>query len=176
MRCDTDSGLLRERLKSGLTVSSCSQLENGDKRDVSWFLRWDYDLNFTCDQNHQRWANNVLYDLEEAQLETDQCDEHERQQDTSGELHEVLGFVLAHAWNASKKWTSFTSWLGENQKKCSDEGQVSEQELNIPEDWISDGLKERNLLSPVARLKMVRRATHLKHDDEEQKSTSDLDT
>lgn len=57
----------------------------------------------TCDENHQNRTDDVLHDLEEAQLEADQRDEHESQQNASGELHEVLRLVLAHAWNASEE-------------------------------------------------------------------------
>lgn len=76
------------------------------------------------DQHHQNRSNDVLDHLPHTQLESDQGDEHEGQQDATGELHEVLGLVVAHGWHAGEQAATLDSGLGQYEEQSAYQGKV----------------------------------------------------
>lgn len=127
------------------------QIKNGQQQHKTQSSQFGAITN--RDAHHQNWTENILQDLQEAELETDQRDEHESQQNAAGELHNVLRLVLAQRWYASEQTASFDAWLGQNEEQSSDESEIAQQELYVPENGVGNGLE---------------------NDDEEESAASDL--
>jgi hypothetical protein len=82
-----------------------------------------------------------LQNLERRPLESEKCDEHEDEKNATGQLKVFLGFVLAQTRNTGKKGSAVDAGLGQDQKKSANQGQVPEEELHVPQDAVSHGLK-----------------------------------
>lgn len=83
--------------------------------------------------------------MEEGHVKVKERQEHEDQQQSSGEQHVTLGFVVISNLRYSSEQTSlFLQSLGIQQNQSSSNSHISGQELQIPENVISDGLKENN--------------------------------
>ena len=84
---------------------------------------------------------SYLEDLKWWPFKSEKCDKHEDQENTSGQLQIFLRLVLSQTWNSWEKGSTFNPWFCQNQKQGSDQGQVPEEELHVPEDAVGDGLK-----------------------------------
>ena len=82
-----------------------------------------------------------LKNLERRPFETEECDEHEHQEDATGQLKVLFRLVLAEAGNSGEKWFTVGSGFGQDEKQGSDQSQVPEKELHVPEDAVGDGLE-----------------------------------
>ena len=71
----------------------------------------------------------------------DESDEHKDEQDPSGELKVFLGLVLAEGRHSGEEGAALDARLGEDQQEGAAESQVSEQELEVPQDAVGDRLR-----------------------------------
>lgn len=101
--------------------------------------------------HHQNRAENVLQNLQEAKLEADQRDEHERQQHTAGQLHHVLGLVLAERRHAGKQAAPLDARLREHEQQGTDQREIAQQELQVPQNGVGDGLQDNDEEEGAAR-------------------------
>ena len=59
------------------------------------------------------------------------------------EVH--FGLVLAEGGHTGEQGFALDPGLGKHQKQCTDQSQVTEQELKVPQDTVSDRLKRKIL-------------------------------
>jgi len=103
---------------------------------------------------HQDGTNKILNNLHGTHLEPEESDEHEDQENSSSKLEIHLGLVLTEGWDSGKQRLSFHPGLSQDQQQGANQSQVTEQELDIPQNTVRHGLK---------------------NDDKEECSTSDVD-
>jgi len=105
------------------------------------------------DEDHQQGADEVLDDLHGGHLESEEGQKHEDQEDPAGQLEIHLGLVLSQAGHASEQRLALHTALSEDEEEGSDEGEVTEQELEVPEDAVGYSLEnhyeEENSTSDV---------------------------
>ena len=76
-------------------------------------------------------------------VEPKEGDEHEYDEDPSGQLEVLLGLVLAQRGDAGEERATFDARLGQDEEEGADQGQVAEQKLQVPQDAVRDGLEKR---------------------------------
>jgi hypothetical protein len=74
------------------------------------------------------------------QVEAEQGEEHEDGEDAAGELHIVLWLVVAHLGQSGEKAFGVGFALDEQEEEAAGEREVAEQEAEVPEDLVGDGL------------------------------------
>jgi hypothetical protein len=98
-----------------------------------------------------------LENLERRPFESEKRDEHENQENTTGQLKVLFRLVLAEAGNSGEKWFTIGSGFGQDEKQSTDQCQVPEEELHVPKDAVGDGLKihkkiiNKNFIRNVSR-------------------------
>lgn len=93
-------------------------------------------------QNHQQRSDEVECYLEKAQLKAYQRYEHKRQKNPSRQLKIILGFVVAQRRDSSKQALGLTSAFCQHEKQRSDQCQVAEKEVEIPQNAVGECLKQ----------------------------------
>ena len=86
--------------------------------------------------------NNCSY-LHGRGVEPEEGDEHEDEEDASGELEVLLGLVLAQGGHAGEQAPALHARLGQHQQQGPAQRQVAEQELHVPQDAVRDRLRRR---------------------------------
>ena len=66
------------------------------------------------------------------------------------ELQVLLGLVLAEGRHSGEEGAALDAGLGEDQQKGAAEGQVSEQELEVPQDAVGDRLRIKQMGCNIA--------------------------
>ena len=84
-----------------------------------------------------------LDDLKRRPLEAEQGHEHEDEQDPSGELEVFLRLVLAQARDSGEESSGFSARFGEDEQESSDECEIPEEELHVPENAVGHSLKQK---------------------------------
>ncbi len=93
------------------------------------------------DQNYERANIEVLQGLKmRVRWPFEQINEHEHEQNSAGELEAIFRLVLAQARHSGGQGSGF----GQDEKECSDEAQVSEEEMRGPKEAVGDSLKKDN--------------------------------
>ena len=77
-------------------------------------------------------------------IEAEEGEEHEDEEDPSGELEVLLGLVLAEGGDAGEEGAALDAGLGQHEEEGAAEREVAEQELQIPQDAIRDRLGAEN--------------------------------
>lgn len=102
-------------------------------------------------QHHQDRAENVLDHLQHGQLESQQRDEHERQQNAAGQLQNVLRLVFAQRRHAGEQATALDARLGQHQQQRTDQRKVAQQKVEVPQDGVGDRLQAHDEEQHAAR-------------------------
>lgn len=89
--------------------------------------------------------------MQERHFESDECDEHKSYEHSAGQLQQTFGFVLAQGRHSGEEGTTFTARLGEHKQKCSDECEVAEEEVHVPDDVVGERLQHDNEEEHAAR-------------------------
>merc|ERR1719477_564727 len=71
-----------------------------------------------------------------------ECQEHEHEKDPTSKLQVHFWFVLSQAGDSSKQGLPLDPRLSENKQKSSNQCQVPEQELKVPENTVGDCLED----------------------------------
>ena len=147
---EVSHGLVSRNVPPGVEIE-VEDVEPGDENQGG-----ELGLVADGDEHHEEGADQVLDDLHGGHLEAEEGEEHEDKKDPARQLQIHFRLVLPQAGylanedikkykykesaHPSKERFPLNSGLGENEEESSDEGEVAEEKLEIPQDAVGDSL------------------------------------
>lgn len=93
-------------------------------------------------ENDEQSSNHVVQNFQEGHLEADQGDEHEGQEDSTRQLHQVLGRVVTQGRYPREQGLALDPGLGQHQHQGAKKCEVAEEEVHVPEDAVRQRLED----------------------------------
>ena len=110
-------------------------------------ITYDFKTDTIMDKSYlavEDGSRTNLQDLKWRPFETEQGDEHEDEQDSPGQLKVLLRLVLAEARDPGEEGSGFGAGFGEDEEESSDEGEIPEEELHVPENAVGHSLEKKH--------------------------------